>query len=113
MATLLHNPRCSKSRAARALLEDAGVEFDVREYLKQPLSAVELQDLHAKLGRPVAEWTRFAEAEAKDAGVSKGSGDAALLAAMAAHPKLMERPILIVGDRAIVGRPPEAIRDLF
>ncbi len=109
MATLLHNPRCSKSRQAKALLEEAGVDFTVREYLKDPLGAAELADLHARLGRPVAEWTRFGEDEAKDAGVTKASSDAELLAAMAAHPKLMERPILIAGDGAVVGRPPENV----
>ncbi len=112
MTTLLHNPRCSKSRAAKALLEEAGVQFDVREYLKEPLTAAELADLHAALGRAVAEWTRFGEAEAKEAGIAKDSTDEELLDAMAAHPKLMERPILIVADRAVVGRPPEDVLGL-
>ncbi|MGB0651879.1 MAG: arsenate reductase family protein [Thermoplasmatota archaeon] len=111
---LLHNPRCSKSRAAKTLLEERGIAFEVRDYLKEPLDLAELTDLHAKLGRPVAQWVRFGEAEAKENGIQKDAGDEALLAAIAAHPKLLERPILVDGARAAVGRPgPEALEPLL
>ncbi len=110
---LLHNPRCSKSRAAKAILEESGLEFEERLYLESPLSRKELGALHAKLGRPVIEWTRKGEKAFKEAGLSKDAGDAALLDAMAETPILMERPIAIRGDKAVVGRPPEDIESLF
>lgn len=110
---LLHNPRCSKSRATLALLAERGVEFAERRYLEQPLSREELGDLALRLGRPVAEWVRRGEAAFAEAGLDAEAGDAALLAAMARHPILLERPILIRGKRARVGRPPEAVLDLL
>lgn len=110
---LLHNPRCSKSRAVLALLEQAGVTFDERRYLEDPLSRPELEDLARRLGRPIREWTRMGEATFGDAGLTRESDADALLNAMAEHPILMERPILVHGDDARVGRPPEAIRELL
>lgn len=110
--TLLHNPRCSKSRAALAMLEAQKARFTVREYLKEPLSLDELRILKKRLGRPAAEWLRWGQDEA--AGLSKTAGDMALMEAMAAHPILIERPILIKGDKALVGRPgPEALEPLL
>lgn len=102
---LLHNPRCSKSRTALKLLEENGAEFDVREYLKEPLSMDELRILHKRIGRPPAEWLRWGQREAKDLGLSKDDPPMKLLEAMAEHPILIERPILIHGDEATVGRP--------
>ncbi len=110
---LLHNPRCSKSRAAKAILEESGVNFEERLYLENPLSRKELAELHAKLDRPVIEWARKGEQAFKDAGLSKDDADGKLLDAMAAAPILMERPIAIRGDRAVVGRPPEDIERLL
>ena len=110
---LLHNPRCSKSRAVRAILEEAGVAFRERRYLEEPLSRRELEDLRGRLGRPAEEWLRSGEAEARAAGLDAGAGDEAVLDAMAAHPILMERPIVVRGERARVGRPPEAVRELL
>jgi arsenate reductase len=108
---LLHNPRCSKSRAARELLEGRGVSFTERRYLDEPLSREELAELHRRLGRPVREWLRAREAA--EAGLSGEADEAALLAAMARQPVLMERPILVRGRRAVVGRPPEKVLDLL
>lgn len=109
---LLHNPRCSKSRAALALLEERGVEFTVRRYLDEPLSLDELRILRKRLGRAPAEWLRWTEDEAK--GLPRDAPDMELLRAMAEHPRLMERPILIHGDEAAVGRPgPEALETLL
>lgn len=110
---LLHNPRCSKSRATLALLEERGVAFEVRAYLEDPLSPDELQSLGERLGKPVREWVRSKEEPYTEAGLSRASSEAELIAATAAHPILMERPILIRGDRAIVGRPPEDVLALL
>ncbi|MFP8966088.1 arsenate reductase (glutaredoxin) [Pokkaliibacter sp. CJK22405] len=109
---LLHNPRCSKSREALALLQEKGVEFEVREYLKDPLSRDELHQLAEKLGAPVKDWTRTNEDEYKQLN-SGSTDDATLIAAMADTPKLMQRPILISGDRAAVGRPVEQILEIL
>ncbi len=109
---LLHNPRCSKSRGALALLEERGVDHEVREYLKEPLSLDELRILKKRLRRPVAEWLRWGQDEA--AGLLRTAPEMELLQAMAASPILMERPILILGDEAVVGRPgPEALLALL
>ena len=111
---LLHNPRCSKSRAARALLEARGVGFRERRYLEEPLSLEELRGLAARLGRPAREWARHGEPAWQAAGLADGdASEPDVLAAMAAHPVLIERPILVRGERAIVGRPPERILDLL
>ncbi len=111
--TLLHNPRCSKSRQTLALLEATGVELTVRRYLDEPLSRSELSTLQAQLAVPVVEWTRTQEAIFGDAGLSRGASDESLLDAMAQHPVLMERPVVILGDRAVVARPPERVHDLL
>jgi arsenate reductase (glutaredoxin) len=110
---LLHNPRCSKSRAARALLEERGAHFEERRYLEQPLDRAELEDLRARLGRPPGEWVRRGEADFREAGLDASASDAALLDAMARRPILIERPILVRGRRAVVGRPPESLLELL
>jgi arsenate reductase len=110
---LLHNPRCSKSRAARALLEERGVAFRERRYLDEPLSLDELRDLAARLGRPPGAWLRRGEDAWARAGLPGDAGDDATLRAMAAEPVLIERPILVRGRRAVVGRPPERILELL
>ena len=110
---LLHNPRCSKSRQTKALLEDRGVDFEERLYLESPLDRAELEDLAARLGKPISEFVRRKEAAFADAGLDAGSDEGALLDAVAAHPILMERPILVRGERARVGRPPEDVLALL
>jgi arsenate reductase (glutaredoxin) len=110
---LLHNPRCSKSRAAHALLTERGVVFAERRYLDDPLSRAELASLHERLSRPASEWVRSGEAEFAPSGLDASSDDAAVLDAMAAHPILVERPILVRGQRAVVGRPPERVLELL
>lgn len=107
--TLLHNPRCSKSRAAKALLDERGVAYRERRYLDEPLSEAELCELRARLGRPAVDWLRRGEDAFKQAGLNPDSPEDAVLAAMARHPVLIERPILITTARAAVGRPPEDI----
>lgn len=110
---LLHNPRCSKSRAARALLEERGVAFEERRYLDDPLSREELAELCQRLDRPAREWLRRGEDAYREAGLDADASDAAVLAAMAAHPILIERPIAVRGRRAVVGRPPENVLELL
>ncbi|WP_143526108.1 arsenate reductase (glutaredoxin) [Roseivivax lentus] len=110
---LWHNPRCSKSRQALQLLEARGVPVTVRRYLEEAQDAAELADLHAKLGVPAIEMVRVKEPEFKAAGLSRDSDAQRLLAAMAETPKLIERPVLIAGDRAVIGRPPERILELL
>jgi arsenate reductase len=110
---LLHNPRCSKSRAAKQLLDARGVSFVERRYLDDPPSLEELRELAARLGRPPSEWVRKGEAAFAAAGLDATSDADAILRAIAAHPVLLERPILVRGRRAVVGRPPERIADLL
>jgi arsenate reductase len=110
---LLHNPRCSKCRAAHALLSERGVAFRERLYLEDPLTRDELEDLGRRLGRPPGAWVRVGEGAYAEAGLDDGSTEAALLDAMAAHPILVERPIAIRGRRAVVGRPPENVLELL
>jgi arsenate reductase len=110
---LLHNPRCSKSRQAKEILEEAGVDFVERKYLDEPLSKKELLELKAQLGRPVHEWMRVKDAGFKEAGLTADSSEAKLIDAMAKQPALMERPIVLRGKKAVVGRPPEEIKQLL
>jgi arsenate reductase len=111
--TLLHNPKCTKSRAAKALLDERKVAYEERRYLERPLSAAELAELRRRLGRPAHEWVRAGEDAFKAAGLSKDAGDERILAAMAKHPILIERPILILKTTAAVGRPTENIEALL
>ncbi|MGR3366863.1 MAG: arsenate reductase (glutaredoxin) [Sagittula sp.] len=113
MAMILwHNPRCSKSREALKLLEDKGYEVEVFRYLDTPPSFEQLESLHKVLGVPAIEMVRTKEAAFREHGLSKDDPDEALLNAMVAEPKLIERPILVRGNRAVIGRPPERVLDL-
>ena len=111
--TLYHNPRCSKSRAALALLQERGVEPELVLYLQTPPTAAELKALLGKLGLTAAELVRSKEAAYRERGLGKSSSEAELLAAMAEEPKLIERPILVCGERAVIGRPPENVLELL
>lgn len=110
---LLHNPRCSKSRAALALLEERGLAFETRLYLEDPLSREELDELARRLGRPASGFVRSKEEAFAEAGLAPDAEDLAILDAMARQPILMERPILVRGSRAAIGRPPEDILGLL
>ena len=111
--TILHNPRCSKSRQTLAVIEEQGAELSVREYLKDPLSADELRQLIAALGVTPLELVRTKEEEFKLAGLTKESSADALIAEMVEYPKLMERPVVINGDKARIGRPPEQVLEIL
>jgi arsenate reductase len=110
---LLHNPRCSKSRATLALLEERGAWFEVREYLNDPLSIPELEELGRRLGGAIIDWTRTGESAFAELGLRKDASDDELLAALAAHPILLQRPILVSDHRAAIGRPPEEVLELL
>jgi arsenate reductase len=110
---LLHNPRCSKSRAALALLEERGVEFRTREYLQEPLSRAELEELGGSLGKPASQWVRKKEKPFVELGLGADSSEEQLLDAIAENPILLERPILILGQKAVVGRPTEDLEELL
>lgn len=113
MYTIYHNPRCSKSRQALQILEDKGVELKVVEYLKSPLNAPEIQELLNQMGGiSITEITRKKESIIEEIGLDI-ENDMAVLIAMIEHPILMERPIVSNGTKAIVGRPPEKIEELF
>lgn len=110
---LLHNPRCSKSRQTKALLEERGLDFEVRLYLEEPLGAQELMALAGRLGGSLHGCIRMKESAYAKAGLTGSSSENELAEAMAAEPILMERPVLIVGDRAAIGRPPEQVLELL
>lgn len=112
--TIYHNPRCSKSRETLKLLQDKGIEPEIREYLKDIPSAQELSELLQKLGIGARDLLRKKEAEYKEAGLDDTSlDDAAVIEAMIRHPKLIERPVVINGDRARIGRPPESVLEIL
>jgi arsenate reductase len=111
---IYHNPRCSKSRQTLALLQEHGIEPEVIEYLKTPPSAEELKAILAKLEMSARELLRKGEADYKALKLAdKTLSEDSLIEAMVNHPKLIERPIVIHGDRARVGRPPETVLDIL
>ena len=110
---IYHNPRCSKSRTTLALLEENGVDPDVVLYLETPPSAQDISGLLAKLGMTAGQLVRSGEDVYKECGLDKNSSDAQVLAAMAEQPKLIERPIVVMGNRAVLGRPPENVLALI
>ena len=112
--TIYHNPRCSKSRQTLALLEERGVELTVVEYLKNPPTAAELRGLLNKLGLAAKDLVRRSEAVYKELGLAdRLDDDDALVEAMAEHPTLIERPIVVVGQKARLGRPPEQVLEVL
>jgi arsenate reductase len=111
-ARIYHNPRCSKSRAALALLTDRGVDFVVVDYLATPLSAITLRELARKLGAPALTLVRTDEPEFR-AYAGRALSDDEIFDLLAAEPRLLQRPIVELGDRARIGRPPERVLELF
>lgn len=112
--TLYHNPRCSKSRSALQILEERGLTPTIVRYLETPPSADELTALLRKLDMPARSLLRTGEEEYKALNLADATlTEQQLIDAMATNPKLIERPILIAGDRAIVGRPPERVLEIL
>jgi arsenate reductase len=111
--TIYHNPKCTKSRATLALLQDQGVEPTVIEYLKTPLTAAELKAIVAKLGIKPEALVRKGEDLYKTNYAGKTLTDAQWIDAMVKHPILIERPIVVSGARAVIGRPPENVNALL
>ncbi|MBV0912693.1 arsenate reductase (glutaredoxin) [Anianabacter salinae] len=108
-----HNPRCSKSRETLKLLEDQGVAPVVRLYLSEPPQADEIRKALDKLGLRPIELMRRKDAAFKDQGLSDTMEDELLIAAMAASPELIERPIVFHNGAAALGRPPQSVAGLF
>lgn len=110
--TIYHNPRCSKSRQTLELLRGKGIEPTIVEYLEHPPTAAALKDLLAKLGMNPRQLLRVKEA--KEAGLDDPSlSDEALIAGMIANPRTIERPIVVKGGKAALGRPPETVLDIL
>lgn len=110
---LIENPDCSKCRAARKLLEARGLAFAVRPYLEQPLGRGELAELGRRLGLPVRAWLRAMPEVWARQGIDENSTEEEILEAMVAAPVLLQRPILVRGKRARLGRPPEEVLKLL
>ncbi|MEM8937321.1 MAG: arsenate reductase (glutaredoxin) [Pseudomonadota bacterium] len=112
--TIYHNPRCSKSRQTLALLEAQGAEVKIVRYLETPPSAGTIKSILKKLGVGPRDLMRKKEAPYKELKLDDQSlGDAALIKALVDNPILIERPIVVAGDRAAIGRPPEAVLDIL
>jgi len=112
--TIYHNPRCSKSRQALQLLRDKGIEPVIVEYLKAPPDKNTLKALLKMLAMEPRELMRRKEKEYKALGLADPTvGDEALLEAMVEHPRLIERPVVVCGDKAALGRPPEKVLDVL
>ena len=112
--TIYHNPRCGKSRQTLALLRENGIEPEIVEYLKTPPDAATLARLLAMLGRAPRELMRRGEAAYKANNLADPAlDDDALIAAMVETPVLIERPIVVKGTKAALGRPPEAVLDIL
>ncbi len=111
---IFHNPRCSKSRQTLALLEERGINPQIVRYLEKPPTATELAAIIQKLGCEPRAIMRTKEAEYKELGLSNEAlSQDELIAAMVAHPKLIERPIVLHDGKAAIGRPPESVLDIL
>lgn len=111
-AILLHNPKCQKSRQALTLLEAHDIDFEIRNYLTEPLDKPTLKKLLKALGMTAAQLMRKKESEYKQLCISDMT-PAEQEAALLSHPKLMERPIFWLKDKAVIGRPPENILSIL
>jgi arsenate reductase len=111
---IFHNPRCSKSRATLALLQERGLNPEITLYLENPPDAEELASILRKLNLQARQLMRRGEAEYRELGLANESlGESELIAAMVSHPRLIERPIVLAGGRAAIGRPPESVLDII
>lgn len=113
MITIYHNPKCSKSRCGLGLLKDLGKEYQIVDYLKKGISKEELKNLLAKLQMSPIELVRTKENIWKEQFKGKTLTDDEVIEAMIQYPQLIERPIVIVGDKAVIGRPTERIKEII
>ena len=113
LVTIYHNPKCSKSRQTLALLEERDMELRIVPYLESPPSKSELADIVKMLGVAAADIVRTGEDEYKESGLTADSSENDVLDAIVIAPKLMQRPIVICGDQARVGRPPESALEIL
>lgn len=112
--TIYHNPRCSKSRETLALLQEKDLQPEVVLYLETPPDQKRLKQILKALGLTARDIMRTKEEEYSNLGLADESlSESALIDAIVSHPRLLERPIVVVGDRAAIGRPPEAVLSLF
>lgn len=112
--TIFHNARCSNSRGALALLQERGIEPNIVDYIATPLTAPELAELVEHLGVPVRDLLRSKEAIYKELGLDQaGISDAQIIQAVAAHPALLNRPIVVTPKGAALCRPPEKVLELL
>ena len=113
MITIYHNARCSKSREGLEIVAASGEEYQVKEYLKEPISEKELKDILKKLGMAPMEIVRTEESLWKEIYKERDVDDEELIRAMVAHPVLMQRPIVVKEDSAVLGRPPSRIKEFL
>jgi len=112
--TIYHNPRCSKSRQTLALIKEAGIEPEIVLYLENTISASDIRELLNRLGfNSARDLMRRGEADYKALALKNERDEGALIQAMVSHPKLIERPIVDDGRRAVLGRPPENVHKLL
>ena len=112
--TIYHNPRCSKSRQALQILRDRGIEPNIIEYLKTPLQKDELKTISTSLGLRPKEFVRKNESDFKERSMASDlEDDDKMIKAMAAYPKIIERPIVVLKGKAVIGRPPENVLKLL
>jgi arsenate reductase len=112
--TVYHNPKCAKSRETLKLLEARGIETRVIEYLKTPPTEAELKQLLTLLGLKPRELLRAKEPEYKKAGLADPNlSDSDIIRAMIKHPRLIERPIVVHGKKAVLGRPPQKVLEIL
>ncbi len=113
-ATIYHNPRCSKSRQTLALLQENDIDLEIIEYLKTPPDAKQLTAILEKLEIGAAELLRKKEKAFKELGVANMLDDQqALIDVMITNPVLIERPIVLANNKAVIGRPPENVLDII
>ena len=108
-----HNPRCRKSRETLEIIRNKGIEPEIVEYLKEPLTVDQLKEIVQKLGINASDLLRKGEAIYKEEFKGKELSEEEWLYAMAEYPVLMERPVVVKGEKAVLGRPPENVNDLL
>lgn len=113
MLKIYHNPRCKKSREGLAILEESGEDFQIIKYLENPPHYMELAAIVGKLHIKPIELVRKNEAIWKEQYKGKELSDKQIIQAMIDHPKLIERPIVICDNKAVIGRPPETIKNIL